>query len=46
MTIWKASDANADGVLDAAEFKVFMEKYYECNKARNGEADKGDDREV
>jgi len=27
MKIWKEADANADGVLDLAEFKVFSTKY-------------------
>ena len=45
MRIWKESDANADGVLDMAEFKVFVSKYNDAMKARNGEAEKGDERE-
>jgi hypothetical protein len=45
MKIWKESDANADGVLDMAEFKVFVTKYNDAMKARNGEAEKGDERE-
>lgn len=46
MKIWKESDANGDGLLDCAEFKVFAEKYTEASRARNGEAEKGDDRET
>lgn len=43
--IWEESDVNKDGLLDCAEFKVFVAKYTECMRARNGEAQKGDERE-
>ena len=32
MSCFKASDANNDGLLDMAEFKVFIEKTTECAK--------------
>lgn len=38
VTCWKASDANADGLLNSEEFKVFMTKNDECMKKRFGES--------
>jgi hypothetical protein len=37
-TCWKASDANADGLLNSEEFKVFMTKNNESMKKRFGES--------
>jgi len=43
--VWKESDADADGLLNLDEFKVFMNKYYEANKKRFGEAAKNGEKE-
>lgn len=45
MMIWRQADANNDGMLDANEFKVFIEKYNSAMQKRWGESTKGDERE-
>ena len=45
LATWKIADANADGVLDCNEFKVFVEKHNENMKKRLGQSEKGDERE-
>lgn len=43
---WKASDANADGLLNSEEFKVFMAKQNDNMKKRFGESTMPDAEEV
>ena len=45
LSCFKAADANLNGVLEMAEFRVYTTKMSECMKARFGEGLELDDKE-